>query len=937
MVGRPTQGAVPGAPSGADRARWAYVADVAAVDWDNTPGVHELFALSGKSVETVVSGTIMGRDTVGGLWRSNDEGGHWLPVADSYGALGSPAPAYDDDSIDCPYGQADGGGLQLLPDELNQVLYVATHREHYVHGDSTAVENGVLLWDQGTGSLCEPDFGLPAGEQVSALAMVEGLVDAVPMLLVGYRSPGVDEPGLYACEVGDAFSGPDLTCASTDPIVCAPVEGTERWDVRDIEVHPATGRIYVSTGGADPTECMFDEGRVYGIEIDAFDSGGVLSGIDELTTAVAGFPSTRQALPGVSIDPSGAYLYAAVPGTEEGYMRLDLAAFYTSAPTPWERMGENATERPVKRANMDVGNGWLGGTELEREIYVPEVRDTERPIDLLWFTGWDNADHAAVYGWHTIWDVEGLNDPLLVPATESWWTLTPVVDNDRQDTWATVGPVDIEPDAYGNVWMAMPERHGFMSRSWKDTYPGGGHTDGRHYGAERSCLIERYGADGTSVSVGMDGTVWFSVAQSGATPPHDMGIWKRELKPVFFPTFGWETRYSFQGAGVSDPDERVMIDDSTLHQYNDVFCEWPSEDYEEPVELFRDYIYTGPLAKALGTEADTVAEPNGAFFNDLSTNGSLPSWGNPRVVAALDGMIAVAAFASYGSEEGRLAFTLDGGRNWEEIPVEVYVDNQLHDYSCGVMADFYDDSLSLTLLKRGTSTYWEDTNEDGVVDMGEWALDIMVGSSGNTDACMMARVQVAGSVSWDWYSNVPTEAGSAACRVAREDFDGLTGTAWSNEIFFWGGYRAESSVDPTNANGWAEYGGVCALDLDTSMITSVINPWQSDKKYEYQFADVAPSPTVADVLLVTGRQTPESVKACMQAIGAGPMSGSLCPSATPPLLVNRGTFGNYIVTPIGNAPGSDAGLAAAWGTDDADDMIYLATEHSGAWKGRVSW
>jgi hypothetical protein len=904
-----------------------YVADVAAVNWDNTPGMHELFALSGKTDNF---------DTIGGLWHSVDEGAHWMALSDSYGAEGRLAPAYDDDSIDCYEGfPADGGGLKLLPDEQNEVMYVATHREHNTHGSSTAAVNGILLWDQNAPGMCELDFDLPVDEQVSALAMIEGLVDGTPMLLVGYRSPGAYTPGLYACDAGDAFGGPDLTCLSSGTIECAPVEGTERWDVRDIEVHPGTGRIYVATGGADPDDCMFDDGQVYAVDIDAFDTDLVLSGYVELTTSLSGFPLLYDAVPGLSIDPSERYLYATVPGTEEGIMRLDLLDETTPV---WERMGENNTERPTKRGNMDVGTGWLGGTELEREIYVPEVRDTEKPIDLTWYieasgledlpqtdAREDLIEHGVVYGWHTIWDVEGLDVATNAPIT-SFWTLTPLVDNTVHDTWATVGPVDIEPDADGNVWMAVPEQHGFMSRSWKDTYPQGGHSDGRDYGAERSCLIERYGGDGTSVSVGIDGSVWFSLAQSsGELPPHEMGIWKRLVE--YSALAGWVTNYSFQGAAVRQEWERATHEE--FGEFNDVLCEWPSEDGgNEAYDLDE---YAGPLATALGTRADTEAEPNGLLFSDHMLDAGQPSWGNPRAVAALDSMIAVAAFASYGSVEGRLAYTLDGGNTWETIP---YQSPDKFDYSCGTMADFFDDSLSLTLLKRGTTSHWEDDG-DGVAEITEWALDIMVGSSGNTDECMMAHIEFAGNPTWEWYDNQPAELDAGDCRVTRAGFDGLTGTNWSNEIFFWGGYSAEDTG--LNANGWSEYGGVCALDLNTGTITSVISPTPNDHAFEYQFADVAPSPNVADLLLVTGRQTPASVKECMEPIGTGPMSGSLCPNATPPLLVTRGYTGNWIKTPLGDVPGSDAGLAAAWGTGEVDDTIYLSTENSGAWKGRFWW
>ncbi|MFN7142725.1 MAG: hypothetical protein ACK4YP_03045 [Myxococcota bacterium] len=916
-----------------------YVADVAAVDWDGTIGTHELFALSGRTE---------GGDTIGGLWRSTNEGASWVPLADSYGAQGTLAPAYDDDSIECfEEMPADGGGKKLFPDEASEVLYVATHREHASHGSlpsSVAKVNGVLLWDQAVPGLCAPDFELPAEEQVSALEMVDGLLDDVPMLLVGYRSPGGadtatasdDVPGLYACAVGTALDGPTLGCPSTTTIECAAVAGTETWDVRDIEVAD-DGTVYVSTGGADPTSCTLGTGEVYALEIDEFDAIGISPFIEELSTLYAGFVP-HSTVPGVALDPSEQFLYATVPGTEEGVLRLDLL----NRSAGWSRMGENQAERAAKRANMDVGDGWLGGDELVTELYVPEVRDTERPIDLVWFVGADQADHAALYGWRTIWDVVGL-DLSASPATNSEWTLTPFVDNYNHKTWATVGPVDIEADSDGNVWMAVPEQHGFMARSWKDTYPGaGGHVDGREYGTERSCLVDRLGSDGTSVSVGLDDSVWFSLVQSAGVPPHDMGIWRRAPESVYFQNLGvWLSvpRWSFQGAAVGLDWERVDVD--TDNRFNDVFCEFSPETYADPT--LYPYIemstYTGPFATALGTQDDNSGDPNGLVFSDLEpSDTTADSWGNPRAVAALNRLIAVAAFESYNSVEGRLAYTLDGGNSWTEIPyLEDRVGFPQFDATCGDMYDFYDASVSLALLRRGTNSYWDDTDSDGVVDNGEWALDLMVGSSGNTDACMMARVQVAPLPAWDWYSNIPDPDDSVPhCRVTREGFDGLVGTNWSNEIYFWGGYRADQTG--LNANGWSEYGGLCVLDLDRDTITHVLSPTPADKQFEYQFSDVAPSPHVADTLLVAGRHTPASVKECMQPIGStNPMSASFCPQTTPLLLVTRLPLGGWGITPLGDQPGSDAILSVAWGTGEADDMIYVSTESSGAWKGRVWW
>lgn len=130
---------------------------------------------------------------------------------------------------------------------------------------------------------------------------------------------------------------------------------------------------------------------------------------------------------------------------------------------------------------------------------------------------------------------------------------------------------------------------------------------------------------------------------------------------------------------------------------------------------------------------------------------------------------------------------------------------------------------------------------------------------------------------------------------------------------------------------------MCALDLDTGTITSVINPSSSTRKYEYQFADVAPSPNISNLLVVTGRQTPETLVECREPVGTGPLSAAVCPDATPPLLATRDSAGAWLVNPLLDVPASDAGLSVAWDPSGAGGTLYLSTEHSGAWKGHVSW
>ncbi len=195
---------------------------------------------------------ILTGDTSGGaLLRTEDDGLDWEVVSRDVGGAQYTTPSGT---------RSMAAGHLLHADQDN--LYIASQLASgfTIAGD----RHGVYVLDS-NGQLCEPYSGLPQATDVAnraryiptALAELTIEVFGVPwrQLLVGYREaidPTMAVSGgaaLYRCPM----VAPASAC-SMPPLTCAPIAGTEGWDVRDIATYSDPGmpdgdRAYVVDGG----------------------------------------------------------------------------------------------------------------------------------------------------------------------------------------------------------------------------------------------------------------------------------------------------------------------------------------------------------------------------------------------------------------------------------------------------------------------------------------------------------------------------------------------------------------------------------------------------------------------------------------------------------------------------------------------------------------
>lgn len=904
--------------------------DVAAVDWEGTAD-HEVYALTGTSY---------GAETIGGLWRSTDDGDSWDRVADTLvDGIG-----FSGRQSDCPGGGADkayAGGRLLLADESNELLYVASnnaHQSYDLDGDDYTPmrESGVYVWEQASEDLCRdhldadgdgdyldplPIPGLASDKLLGAIEMVES-PSGIPALVVGYRSPGGSEDAVYVCQLKSLMS-----CADIEDVVCTPFIDLQGVDVRDIE--PDTydaSRFFVATGGEDPElaaeSCSVGDGELLWVSITDDGADVAPDTVDDVSGA--GWSSAFAGITGVSMDPAANVVLAFVPGSlsiygAEGLYRIPYDDLVSGNLSAWEIFGDTGdTEAQARRENTNYSGAWLEAGTVAEPVPEPELWSPGFAVDGIWYTTGTGANRALLTTWNNLWSVQGLDDtsPGWDPEDHTYWVFAPDIEPMGQ-TWSTMAGSSVAVDQAGTIWMPMGD-HGLLY------HPEGAYAD------ERDCLFELYGAGGVAVSVGVDDSVWIALRHQGTGVPHSMGVFK---------TLNHGEEWEYQGAGVVnaasrdplEPDNRVICRDRV-----------PADHYALPIGGSSGAFFTeNPYAYSLSDPADPC----------------LASWGNPGDIDALDATVAVVAFQGYQSLEaesctsllvdptysatGGLAYTPDGGATWVRIPFDgnaVVTPRISPDPDECPETEFFLGAPTVSILHPESDTWWDDDNANGKLDAGEdFQLTLLVGSDWGTytarDSCGFAKVTVTeDSLDWEWYrldKNNSAEYGD--CRVDASNIVGLAASPWSDEAFVWGAYHATGPHRPLS-----EYGGICSVALSDHTVTSILSPVAEDNAYELYISEVIPHPYVADLLWAVPRFTSATLAACALSVKDG--GPEICPEAPLPMLLEReGNSASHVwkVTQLEDTPPGLTGNAGAWGPDGTH--LYYTTGGSGTWIGVPTW
>ncbi|MFN7143373.1 MAG: hypothetical protein ACK4YP_06320, partial [Myxococcota bacterium] len=567
---------------------------------------------------------------------------------------------------------------------------------------------------------------------------------------------------------------------------------------------------------------------------------------------------------------------------------------------------DQAGDGAQRRANTDYSNGWLEASVVAKALPEPEIYNPGFAIDATWFDAHDGAAHAAILTYYNMWDVVGLDG---TSPTDPWrafwdgeldtvWTFWPEPAVDRPDTYQTMSQPDAAADRFGNVWMPTGD-HGLFMQPAPDPFS---------YPAEKDCLWELFGAGGKDVSIGIDDSVWVAMGHQGEGIPHNMGV---------FRTVDQGASWMYQGAAVLNANSRDVS--------NAVQCR--DEDVLHVAQ---------PMDGSAGGHAFAY-DALSAYPTVPPTSPLLASYGNPTSIGALDKTVAVAVFQSYTATNsksktyvtpGRIAYTLDGGASWRDIPFD-------GDAVAGGAPEcdayaFFATPPDMSLVRPGAETYWNDRDQDGVVEQGEWAIELLIGSRTSLpNVCTLAQVRVdAISSSWDWITLDRSGTGFGGCRVDGTNFEGVAASPWSRQAFVWGSYNLLRTGSPYN-----EYGGACVVNLADESVHAIISPMNSDNAYELDFGEVIPHPQVDGTLLAVTRISRASATVCATSLIDG--RPDICPTTAWPLLITGGGT-TWNVRQLRDVPPSVVGNGGAWG-DAADGTIYYVTGGAGTWRGTISW
>lgn len=876
--------------------------DVAGVDWDSdSAGHNEIYALTGASY----AGSVFG-----GLWRSDDEGEHWVQVADSL----VDGVGYDGRADECN-DKYYGGGQLLVPDESRQVLYVASNHEHtYYDLDSSSTyerATGVYLWDDdSTTPLCElPSTDLPSDQYISSMALAQTYAapgQSNPVLMVGYKGSGSTKDSLYLCRLPfDSGSPTDSTldCDSPATVTCTAVSDAEGIDVRDLEVDVFEPSIvYIADGGDDPDTgtCNENPGNLFSMQVTS--AGWIWDGdFADPTWLTSAFGLT-----GLSMDPDGEFLFAFIP-LENGNLygsggMYRIPYVDIGDPYAWQQIDELGDEAD-RRTLTDYSGGWLEASIVARPVPEPELWSPGLAVDAIWYEALDSSAHAVISTANNMWDVAGLSDSFAGWDAEddTVWTFWPEPDLSEPFTFQTMSMPDAAVDSEQNLWMATGDHALFM-------LPDGAPA------AERDCLFEMFSAGSQDIAIGTDDSIWLSLGEQGNYGiPHRSGV---------FRTIDYGATWGYQGAGV----EAV-----------------PSRDSRNRVQCRDEYV--GHLAAPLdGLDGGTKFsfDPLGIYGSELPTSTLLAAFGNPGSIDALNEKIAVLVFSSYSALNslgasyvipGRVAYTLDGGASWAQVAYDGDADPAITGVECDEYR-FFEALPDISLVKPRVNTRWWDSNQNNVVDGGEWNIDFVIGARDKPggvvvpDSCSLAHVQLdSSSTSWDWIKlDKESSTSYGGCRVDVGNLAGVGVSPWSPHAIVWGYYSLVRAAPPN------EYGGACLVNLNNHSVQTLISPMNSDNQFELDIGKIIPHPQVSNLFMAVTRITAASTGECAKPFIDG--DPDICPPVAWPYLVTGGGS-TWSAVPLTDVPPSLVGKGGAWGNIEDNTFYYVGG--GGAWRGTLSW
>lgn len=954
-------------------------------------GSGEVFALMGDANAS---------DLGGGLWRTFDGGDSWEQLASSIAEY--PPGAYPADTSDDVSGnprqsnlfgrsgagefvQAGGRLLQAhsIPSVSGDVVYIA---------NSDADVRGVSI--HAAGMTCPlPNSGdpLPA-DYVGALLRVNALPYEHPVLVVGYRARVNSGASVFVCSL--PTDGATCSGSSGDSADCQEVVvGLGGTDVRDLERDlwradvfgdlTQTG-VLIADAGHRPTDADADgigdaatngaDGNVSQLLIfdDSIGNVTVIATADLITGADVSDVSYGADLTGISFDPEARYLFLNTPASAsqryswDRLYRVDADDIFgggtpvfevANADDPGATSMSDESYYEWLRAghDMDMAGAWLEAEVNGRANVFPARAAPGDLPDLVWlsfpFAAGEGFSLAAGITGMGAWLISALDQPWshIEPFEEVWlgypdtianaefdvkFEFWPGIDWFGHQSYQATGTKEVAFAADGHLWSAV----GDQGISHLDaTIPA---TEADPYGAEVDCLWHGWSASANSITAvprrdtesGTDPVIWATLSdQSTEGFNHEMGVVR---------TMDNGATWEYAAAGFMStptaPFHNVVVDtwiDPLPETYGSRAC----RDLEE-------WLSAVPFPDLDNTD---VYEPAHAFSQGATLEAAqdvdTPTLGQTRRIRALDEDAAIVLLGpddvSTGGGEGGFYFTGTGGSTWELL------DFDGGPGACSEQTTY--GGAVFEIIHPGSDSWWE--NSWGFTQ-GEIQLLVSVVGAASTD-CALAKVtmtdEVLGglSMTWDWYS-LPKVATTSwdttpnACGVYYGNILGAVPAPWSNQAMIFAGYTR--FYNPSSATVASVFGGACAVDLTTGVMSIVVDP----REYAGGIRYAAPHPQVADLWAILPELDAGSYAYCAEQRNGNtsPNTWSLdCEVPTPMLATGSGAA--LHLTTLGSAYPHNAPITAAWSdinvADDSVDgvgsWLAVGTGGAGTWRGELSW
>ena len=928
-------------------------------------GVSDILPMVGSDDVYVLAGDAATNGPVGGFWHSPDNGESWAQLGSSIDiwppAVGGTGD-HDDDVAG--YGLESnnkGNGTGGLSWEYGGGRRLQGHSLSPVMGEPIYVGNGdwdnlgvSVYGDDGTGTdtFCPmPTTGdaLPA-DRVGALLRLDvpipdptdptGGIGYVETLIVGFRGRTNGQAGLYVCDVTGGVDCSGAVAAYCEVVDEDPWNTTPAWDlsgvdVRDLqedlslaldtEAEPLELAVYVADGGSRPVDaggdgigdvncsaagaCTYDSSihKLWVWYDDA--TGGVVFDAEPRVADEVDLPllaSGKWSIAGVSMDPFGLYLFAAIPGSNGwrySHDRLNRIPATDVGVGVWESVngGDPAVpydeEDPAERQRAAVDTNFSGSHQEAQFAGEPNPFPARSEPGKVWdvYWMWEDGEAVAVVP-HALnlWRVDGLYDEW----TDGWWDYSADLEPEGDVTftyWPTI-------DEGGNTFQGWPV---FAVAIGPDghLWSGAGdqaltHMDGAEVfdpaapnGAELDCLWAAWKTSVSSISVAPkvdpqvsftgdetwdpDGlsssVVWVTLSEpSWEGNVQNMGVARTLNHGVT-----WRYAAAGWGPGVDEGETVPTHPDYGLRRCEDNGTELPDH-YARQFESMADLATIRPPSNAFST-----AEP-GDLFGLQGTN--VASLGSPRQVQALNEYAAIVLFRATENStddgtpdtgasaaaatpdltgEGGLYLTINGGSTWHEVEFD------------GGAGDCDPHTVmgagSFELIHPGTDSSWDNETGTATFELLFTVREQDVGVptnpvAGNVTLCSMARVTIVAGPSeavpgdpypvgatWSWYTypNRRTSGYADAdyCGVTPWALQGAVPSATSNEAVVFGAYHRAAPCETCSGAGYFDqiYGGACLFDLDqfdltAGAFTQVVDPTLN----VYSIQAVASHPQIAD-------------------------------------------------------------------------------------------